>query len=530
MMKVLTPEKVMEKLGFLVQNSESAAGSEEKKSKMNSKEEISQWVKSVIKFSSQDNERPAVNIVGPPKVYPAYEDSKSCWQPLLSKETNGKEFLEINFEKAIYPTRIHIYETYNPGFCVAVSGKVESGLWIQLWQGKIQSKPSEPVINEKKFVKFNFPVSEIRLEFDCNSKFRYQIDACRLFGYEDPPEKDSDTSSDSQQSCINFGIWFNSPDLADFTIINNNKNFYPCHKFVLANASKKLFDICNNGGSDELKVSFDNTFLKMVLQYIYTGRYNLIIPHGKNVKSIIYIADYFGLAALRIACFERLLSTYSPEKIIATLLKAQEKGFDFDCHELVLYCIKAIQKDAHIVFEDDILMKLDFETLKLLCLSDDTVIDDYVLFSGVIKWCQNKEKDSNRFVQVARELLKAVRYPQIPPKLLYELKQNTSYFKVFIPEDEYLDAIEFHLDKDTFKNRTEVKFKSRLTHFGESTLLSCKFASILLNWLGTLKPKNQWVLCYRGGRDGFSSKNFHSSCDNVGPTVTIIQSESGNVY
>jgi len=535
-MKVLTPEKVMENLGFPMQNSGSSdifpTISEKAESKINSKEEISQWVKSVTKFSSQDTERPAINIIGPSKIYPAQEDSKSSWEPLLNKGNKGKEFLELKFEKAVYPTRFHVYETFNPGFCVSVCGKVETGLWVQLWQGKIQSKlPTGSVINEKKFEKFNFPISEIRLEFECNPKFRYQIDACCLFGYDEIPlEKGSETSSDSQQQgSNNFGIWFNNPSLSDFTIINNNKQTYPCHRFILANASQKLLNICNNG-SDELKVSFDKTFLKMVLKYIYTGRYNLNIPHGKNLKTLIYISDYFGLVALRKACFESLLSTYSPEEILETLLKAQEKGFDFECHDLVLCCVKSIEKQAHIIFEGNQLLQLNFETMKLLCLSDGIIIDDYVLFSGVIKWCQNKEKDSNRFVQVAKELLKTIRYPLIPPRLLYELKQNPSYFKVLIPEDDYLEALEFHLDKDAFGNRTDIKFKPRSADFGESTLLSCKFITILMNWLGTTKPKSQWILCYRGSRDGFSSKSFHASCDHVGPTVTIVQSESGNIF
>ena len=37
-----------------------------------------------------------------------------------------------------------------------------------------------------------------------------------------------------------------------------------------------------------------------------------------------------------------------------------------------------------------------------------------------------------------------------------------------------------------------------------------------------------WMLIYKGTRDGFSSKQFHNSCDNQGPTMTIIQSRDGS--
>ena len=39
-----------------------------------------------------------------------------------------------------------------------------------------------------------------------------------------------------------------------------------------------------------------------------------------------------------------------------------------------------------------------------------------------------------------------------------------------------------------------------------------------------------WKLMYRASRDGFSSKNFHSKCDNMESTLTVIKSESGNVF
>ena len=39
-------------------------------------------------------------------------------------------------------------------------------------------------------------------------------------------------------------------------------------------------------------------------------------------------------------------------------------------------------------------------------------------------------------------------------------------------------------------------------------------------------PK-EFSLLYKSSRDGYSCKDFHSKCDKKGPTVTIIQSNSG---
>ena len=39
-----------------------------------------------------------------------------------------------------------------------------------------------------------------------------------------------------------------------------------------------------------------------------------------------------------------------------------------------------------------------------------------------------------------------------------------------------------------------------------------------------LDGKNfQWRLCYRASSDGWGATDFHSKCDNQGPTVVIVQ-------
>ena len=40
----------------------------------------------------------------------------------------------------------------------------------------------------------------------------------------------------------------------------------------------------------------------------------------------------------------------------------------------------------------------------------------------------------------------------------------------------------------------------------------------------------KWKLLYRASRDGFSGKDFHSKCDRKKNTLTVIKSESGNVF
>jgi hypothetical protein len=40
----------------------------------------------------------------------------------------------------------------------------------------------------------------------------------------------------------------------------------------------------------------------------------------------------------------------------------------------------------------------------------------------------------------------------------------------------------------------------------------------------------EWKLLYRASRDGFSATNFRSKCNEIEKTLTVITSESGNVF
>ena len=43
----------------------------------------------------------------------------------------------------------------------------------------------------------------------------------------------------------------------------------------------------------------------------------------------------------------------------------------------------------------------------------------------------------------------------------------------------------------------------------------------LIEWLTDLNF--EWRLCYRASVDGWGAKNFHSKCDDKGPTVVLVQ-------
>jgi hypothetical protein len=45
-----------------------------------------------------------------------------------------------------------------------------------------------------------------------------------------------------------------------------------------------------------------------------------------------------------------------------------------------------------------------------------------------------------------------------------------------------------------------------------------------------LSSDKKWKLQYRATRDGFSAKDFHSECDGIANTLTVIKSEHDNIF
>ena len=181
---------------------------------------VEQFVSEVLDFSSQYGSESSIsysahNIVGKPTKFPSYGDFSqtfvmrdygpwwgsspsgavwrtpySCPKPHQSRAAN---FIDVKFEHAVYPFRIHIYETYNPGGLVALWAGDCQGTWKLLWdsslsptvQGQVTSQ--QPRQFSPPIQATDFATKQLRLEFD-QSHLQYytEIDAVCLLGTLDP--------------------------------------------------------------------------------------------------------------------------------------------------------------------------------------------------------------------------------------------------------------------------------------------------------------------------------------------------------
>ncbi|XP_069110963.1 F-box/LRR-repeat protein 4-like [Argopecten irradians] len=176
---------------------------------------VSQFSKDVTDFSSQYGSETSIsytacNLAGRSNIYPTYGDfTQACvfrtygpwWSdvPSSRKKFNkrpvdfcSEDFIEISFDIEVYPCKIEIWETYNPGAVVKIlacdssSGSdVDSGKarWQTLWTGDPEECPAKSRIFSPPLTNPSFKTKLIRLEL-CSVKCNYytELDCVVMYG------------------------------------------------------------------------------------------------------------------------------------------------------------------------------------------------------------------------------------------------------------------------------------------------------------------------------------------------------------
>jgi len=117
---------------------------------------------------------------GEPDIYPEYGDIKKAWAP--SGPDSGTEWLELTYATPVYPTRVEVYETYNPGTIVQVEVGSPDGTWYTVWTGA--ATPAEEIARIVTYdVDLQVLVDKVRLTLDTAKVPGWnEIDATALVG------------------------------------------------------------------------------------------------------------------------------------------------------------------------------------------------------------------------------------------------------------------------------------------------------------------------------------------------------------
>ncbi|RUS92085.1 hypothetical protein EGW08_000109 [Elysia chlorotica] len=175
----------------------------------------------VTDFSSQYGSESSIsyvaaNLAGQLNIFPKYGDyTQACvlrtfgpwWKNVPSgkkayqgtpSDFTSEDFLEIRFPHYLYPVRVEIYETYNPGAVVRILACDAAGgsdadqgkiTWATLWsQEKPKPTKRRPRIFAPSLRKVNFATNLIRLELNSTCLEYYtELDGIKLVGTLTPP-------------------------------------------------------------------------------------------------------------------------------------------------------------------------------------------------------------------------------------------------------------------------------------------------------------------------------------------------------
>ena len=92
-------------------------------------------------------------------------------------------YQDLEYYQEVYPIRVSIYETYNPGSVIGIWAQNSEGKWYQLWNGFPQVVPHKSRIFSPHLQLCNFKTKMIRLEFNHSLLDYYtELDAVLLIG------------------------------------------------------------------------------------------------------------------------------------------------------------------------------------------------------------------------------------------------------------------------------------------------------------------------------------------------------------
>eukprot|EP01080_Neovahlkampfia_damariscottae_P003965 gene3965-7221_t len=331
----------------------------------------------------------------------------------------------------------------------------------------------------------------------------------------------------SEKLSFHLGKFVNQKNKSDITLKVEGKEI-PGHRLILASRSKPLEKLVKGNTSVEIpKFSYD-IFL-MVLSYCYTGTLTL---KDDNVYHVLNCADIYELTDLRNSCFDFIVKSLDKDTVSTMLMQAKRKEFEFDTTELITKCFALIEKKTTDVIESPGFLSLDKDVIIQILQSDKIAVDEADLYKAAIKWGKNLCKDKENYSdlkEVVGDVMKHIRYPLIDAVDLITTVRHDG----FMPRDLYIWALEYNASPDSFKYSEIPAFKERNKTFTGSSILNAKMSTQIFKWLGQQKApaaKKQWKLIYNASKDGWTSQQFHSKCDNQGETICVFKASNGYIF
>eukprot|EP00698_Gefionella_okellyi_P013673 TRINITY_DN3760_c0_g2_i1.p1 TRINITY_DN3760_c0_g2~~TRINITY_DN3760_c0_g2_i1.p1 ORF type:complete len:615 (-),score=119.22 TRINITY_DN3760_c0_g2_i1:102-1763(-) len=297
--------------------------------------------------------------------------------------------------------------------------------------------------------------------------------------------------SEYQEMAKRIAKLYNRQELSDviFEVGSSNRRFY-AHACIVTPCSDLFAELVRSAPVVDnvatVKLSdADAEEFEFVLRFIYSGE--AVIPVEKAID-LFHLGEKFKVEGLKLVTQKAMTDAINKDQVVSLLRSCQERGMT----HMVDECVKFIAKRPSAVFRSNDMVRLDFDTMKMLLSDDKLALNDEVdAFKAVVKWGQAPSSDRSREV---KELSQLIRYGLIEPDMLRQHVVPTELVPVEVLIDSLLanqGLIEPSDSKPYLKPRGGVAegssvWNKSMTNSG----LTIKKAGRLLVGAGT---SSQWI-------------------------------------
>ncbi|XP_050435236.1 BTB/POZ domain-containing protein 9-like [Adelges cooleyi] len=209
---------------------------------------------------------------------------------------------------------------------------------------------------------------------------------------------------------------------ADVILVVDNTRFH-AHRTVLASRSDYFSALLFGGHKEarDMEVPIKEgsaTSVKVLLQYIYTGRINLSTLQSKIVLELLILSSVFSFTNLQHSLSEYLWSKIDVNNV-STLFAV---ALYYQIKELEVKLFNFINIHALDVLESKDSLSLTPEVVLLILNRDTAYINELDKFRAVCRWIKTKKNELDS--EAKTKILSAVRYQLMNDEELSEVRRS----------------------------------------------------------------------------------------------------------
>ncbi|RIB02693.1 hypothetical protein C2G38_2149880 [Gigaspora rosea] len=327
---------------------------------------------------------------------------------------------------------------------------------------------------------------------------------------------------------------------------NPNVKLFKTHSAILSQRCpyflRELDNIPKNGENvKEIKIKqISVEIFSKILKYIYGGNVSLEkIEDPSEIFKLLIISNQFGLDEL-VAHVQTHLTNRHLDWIQLNIIPIHRTSFKIKNFEILQkFCTDIVVKNPELVFDMEDFDSVHENALVALLEHDGLNVKESVIWDYVIKWGMANKATLNR-------CLSLIRYFQIPGE---DIMDKVQPYRQILDPNVWSDIMSKFVPPGKPAARTisngklispatpspsnsnnELSMLSPLPTPLFSNIISKGHAAEIASWIDRrsisydfARNPYEFKLLFRGSRDGFNAKAFHSFCDNKANTIIVLK-------